>query len=285
MTRGLSQVIEDSLAIRSHRLIGLVPILTFAAFSLTHAQAPQTLRPGETLNITVADQPSLSRKFTVESDGWVVFPLLGRVQAAGFTAEQLAADLTRRLGEGFLRNPQVRVDVERTRRVFVFGGVTAPGMYQLTEHMTLIEVLARAGYGGAAEAIIVRSADARGPAMPDDKGAEVLRVNLREFERELESGVLSRNVLLADGDTIYVPRFDPNRIYVSGQVRSPGAFSVPDKTTVLQALALAGGPTENASLGRVQVMRVVDGRQRTLRVKLEDIVRPGDTIIVPERYF
>lgn len=260
-------------------------VLLVSALDLLGAQSPEALRPDEILTITVADQPNLTRKYTVESDGRIAFPLVGRVPAAGLTVQQLAAELRRRLGEGFLRDPQVSVQVERSRRVFVFGGVTAPGMYELRENMTLIEVLARAGYGGAAEAIIVRSKNARAPALPDDAGAEVLRVNLREFERELETGVLSRNVVLADGDTIYVPRFDPNRIYVSGQVRTPGAFSVPDKTTVLQALALAGGPTENAALGRVQIMRVVDGKQKAMRAKLEDIVRPGDTILVPERYF
>jgi len=148
-----------------------------------------------------------------------------------------------------------------------------------------MEVLARSGYTGATEVIIVRSKGARAPALPDDKAAEVIRVNVRELERELESGQLSRNVVLDDGDTIYVPRFDPNRVYVSGQVRTPGAYSVADKTTVFQALALAGGPTERASLGRVQIMRLVDGKQKTIKANLEAIVRPGDTIIVPERYF
>jgi polysaccharide export outer membrane protein len=215
----------------------------------------------------------------------VTFPLVGRVQAAGLTAEQLAIELRRRLQDGFFKDPQVRIEIERTRRVFVFGGVSTPGMYQMTENMTLMEVLARSGYVGASEAIIVRVKGARAPAMPDENGAEVIRINLREFEKDLENGQLSRNVVLVDGDTIYVPRFDPNRVYVSGQVRTPGGYSVADKTTVFQALALAGGPTERASLGRVQIMRLVNGKQTTIKARLEDVVRPGDTIIVPERYF
>lgn len=256
-----------------------------AACGAVRAQEPVQLRTQETVTITVVDQPSLTKQYLIESDGRLTFPLIGRVQAAGLTPDQLAAELRRRLADGLFQNPQVRVEVERTRRVFVFGGVNAPGMYQLTDSTTLVEILARAGYTGASEVVIVRPNDPRAPALPDDNGAEVIRVNLREFEKELEQGRLSRNVILADGDTIYVPRFDPNRVYVSGQVRTPGAFSVPEKTTVLQALALAGGPTEQAALGRVQVMRLVDGKQRTIKARLEDIVRPGDTIIVPERYF
>jgi polysaccharide export outer membrane protein len=262
----------------------------FAAFIVCLAARPavaqpaDTLRPDDVLNITVVDQPDLSKKYIVAGDGGVILPLIGRVQAAGVSASQLAADLRRRLAQ-FYTNPQVRVEPEHTKRVFVFGGVTAPGMYPLTDSMTLIELLARAGYLGASEAIIVRPKAPRAPALPSDDGGDVIRVNLREFEKELESGQLSRNVPLADGDTIYVPRFDPNRVYVSGQVRTPGAFSVPEKTTVLQALALAGGPTERASLGRVEIIRLVNGKQKTIKAKLENVVRPGDTIIVPERYF
>jgi polysaccharide biosynthesis/export protein len=260
-------------------------VVTAALAASVAAQTGVELRSQDTLNITVVGQPTLTNKFVVEADGRITFPLVGRTQAAGLTVEELTADLRRRLGQDFLKDPEVRVTLERNRRVFVFGGVSAPGMYQLTDNMTLVEILARAGYSGASEAIIVRGGDQRAPVQPAEKGASVMRVNLREFEKEIEQGRLSRNVVLEDGDTIYVPRFDPNRIYVSGAVRSAGTFSVPEGTTVLQALALAGGPTERASLGRVQIMRLADGKQNMVKAKLEDIVRPGDTIIVPERYF
>lgn len=243
------------------------------------------IRPGDVVMLLVVDQPDFSKKYPVEPDGTVMLPLVGAVEAAGKTAAQLAGEVERRLSE-FLRAPRVQVKVERTKRIFVFGGVSSPGMYQLTEQMTLVEVLARAGYGGASEVVIVRNRGAAPPASPDGNSAtEVIRVNLREFEKDLESGRLSRNVVLEDGDTIYVPRFDPNRIYVSGEVRNPGAYSVPEGTTVLQAMTLAGGPTENAALGRIRVFRLVDGKHRSFDVKLDDVVRPGDTIVVPRRRF
>jgi polysaccharide export outer membrane protein len=250
------------------------------------AQADERIRPADVLAITVTDQASLTGKYTVDEEGTLRFPLIGRVPAAGLTVEALRGDIRRRLEAGFLADPQVRIVVERRRRVFVFGGVGAPGMYELTETTTLIEVLARSGYGTAAEAVIIRNEQAKAPALPENSdAARVIRVNLREFEKDLQSGKLSRNVVLEDGDTIFVPRGDPNRIYVSGQVRAPGAYSIATGTTVLQALTLAGGPTERASLGRVRIVRIVDGQQKTVDAEVEDVVQPGDTIVVPERFF
>jgi protein involved in polysaccharide export with SLBB domain len=55
--------------------------------------------------------------------------------------------------------------------------------------------------------------------------------------------------------------------------------------TVLQALSLAGGVNEHGAMNRIQVMRIVDGVKKELKVKLTDVVRAEDTIIVPQRFF
>ena len=107
----------------------------------------------------------------------------------------------------------------------------------------------------------------------------MLRVDIKA----LQSGRLSENASLRDGDTIFVPRAE--LVYVFGQVKSPGAYTLQGRTTVLQALSLAGGLTDRGAAGRVRIARVVDGKKTELRVTLEDAVRPGDTLIVPERYF
>jgi protein involved in polysaccharide export with SLBB domain len=72
---------------------------------------------------------------------------------------------------------------------------------------------------------------------------------------------------------------------VFGEVKNPGGYAVQKSTTVLQALSLAGGVTEHGAMNRVQVMRTVKGQKVETRVKLTDLVRPEDTIIVPQRYF
>ncbi|HVZ21940.1 MAG TPA: SLBB domain-containing protein, partial [Vicinamibacterales bacterium] len=73
--------------------------------------------------------------------------------------------------------------------------------------------------------------------------------------------------------------------FVFGEVKNPGAYPIRTGTTVLQALSLAGGLTPAAARGRVKVVRLVNGQKLEITVKLDDVVRPGDTVTVPERYF
>ena len=244
--------------------------------------------PQDVLAITLYDQQDLSGKYTVEADGTFTFPLIGRVKAGGLSLRDVEQALRLALADGFFRNPQLSVAVEqyRSQRVFVMGEVRNPGPYPLVSDMTLIEALARAGSTtehAAGEALIVRSPAAlptSGPVLPaQDGGAEVLRVDIKA----LQSGQLSANARLRDGDTIFVPRAE--LVYVFGQVNRPGSYALQRGTTVLQALSLAGGVTDRGTTGRIRIARVVDGKKTEVRVKVEDLVLPGDTIIVPERFF
>jgi polysaccharide biosynthesis/export protein len=94
---------------------------------------------------------------------------------------------------------------------------------------------------------------------------------------------LSSVVMVHDGDTIFIPR--TSTVYVYGQVRSPGVFPIGQETTVRQALSLAGGVSEFGAANRIKVLRVENGKEREIKVELNDLVKPGDTIVVPERYF
>lgn len=251
------------------------------------AQQPDYVIGGQdVLTIAVYDQAELSGKFTVDPDGTLTFPLLGRVKAGGLTLRGLEEDLKKRLSDGYIRNPQVSVAMEtyRSQRIFVMGEVRAPGAYQLTGEMTVIEAIARAGSttpAAADEAMIVRPKEGQttGPVLPTDSDSTVIRVNLRE----IQEGALSKNIQLRDGDTLLVQK--ARLVYVFGQVKAPGAYPVDKDTTVLQALSLSGGVTDRGSTGRIKIVRAVDGKKKEIKVKLTDIVEPGDTIIVAERFF
>ena len=243
----------------------------------------------DSVNVTVWENADLTGKFTVQPDGAITLPLVGRVKAAGLSLSGFEMQLTRALADGFLIEPRVAVtlDAHRGRRIFIFGAVSSPGAYALPEGQTLIEALVRAGYATASQVVVVRpKRPSSGPTLPENAGdAEVIRINLKELEKDVEQGSLARNIPLQDGDTVFIPRSDPTRIFVTGQVRTPGAYSITENTSVLQAVALAGGVTESAAINRLRIVRIVDGKQKTLNVKITDIVQPGDTLVVPERYF
>ena len=243
----------------------------------------------DTVNVTVWENADLTGKFVVQPDGAITLPLVGRIKAAGLSVRGFEAQLTRALADGFLIEPRVAVtlDQQRGSRIFIFGAVSSPGAYALPDGQTLIEALVRAGYATASQVVVVRpKRPSAGPTLPENAGdAEVIRVNLKELEKDVEQGSLARNIPLHDGDTVFIPRSDPTRIFISGQVRTPGAFSITENTTVLQALTLAGGVTESAAINRLRLMRIVDGKQKTINVKITDVVQPGDTLVVPERYF
>jgi polysaccharide export outer membrane protein len=250
-------------------------------------QTDYVIGPQDVVTVTVYDHADLTGNFTVDSDGSLTFPLIGRVKAAGLTLREFEDTLTKGLADGYLKNPQVSVTIGeyKSQRVFVMGEVRAPGAYQLTGDMTIIEALAKAGgttQAAAEDVLIVRpnaGATAEGPARVDDTESEVLHANIRE----LQSGSLSQNLTLRDGDTIVVNK--AQSVYVFGQVRAPGAYPIERGTTVLQALSLAGGVTDRGSTGRIKIVRTVDGKKKELKVKLTDVVEPGDTVIVAERFF
>jgi polysaccharide export outer membrane protein len=240
----------------------------------------------DVLMITVYDQDDLTGKFPVDTDGTFTFPLIGRVKAGGLTLRALEAELKRRLMDGYFRDPQVSVAIEqyRSQRVFILGEVRNPGPYALSGNMSLIEAIALAGSAlptASGEALIVRagSGDASKPTLPTSEKSEVETVDLKA----LQSGALEQNIALRDGDTIFVPRAET--AFVFGQVKNPGAYAIQRETSVLQALSLAGGITDRGATGRIRIVRLEKGKRVELKAKLDDIVRPGDTIIVPERFF
>ena len=244
--------------------------------------------PQDVLTITSFDQEDLSGKYPVDADGSFTFPLIGRVQAGGLTLRQLEAQLKKQLKDGAIfKDPQLSVAVEtyKSQKIHIVGEVRNPGTYPLTGDMSLIEAIARAGStlpSASGEALVVRAKAGRestGPIMPNGEDTEATTVDLRE----LQSGALSKNVALKDGDTIFVPRAES--VYVFGQVKNPGAYAIQRNTTVLQALSLAGGVNERGATGRIKIVRIEKGKTVELKAKLTDIVRPGDTIMVPERFF
>jgi polysaccharide export outer membrane protein len=274
----------------SRTLIVALCLLLAARVAAAQSAGDYVIGPQDVLSIAVFDSADLGGKYAVELDGTFTFPLIGRVNAGGMTIRDFESALKVRLADGFFRNPQVTVAVEqyRSQRVFVTGEVRNPGSYALTGDMTLIEALAKAGSttpNASDEVLVVRGGkgealDASLAAASGADGRDTIRINLQQLQ---SGGASARNVDLRDGDTIYVARAELT--YVFGQVKNPGSYAIRSDTTVLQALSLAGGVTPTGAMNRTRIIRTVDGTKTEIRVKLTDIVQPGDTIMVPERFF
>jgi polysaccharide export outer membrane protein len=247
----------------------------------------------DVLQVTVWGRPELTGRFTVDSEGTVQLPIIERVPVGGLTARAIEEALKTRLAAGYLKNPQVSVEIAeyRSQRVSVQGEVKQPGTVTLSGDNTLIDVLSRVGsvtVEAGDEILVIRQAANAARTLKDEEGSAASRSNgatqvVRVDLIQLQNGDATQNITLQDGDTVVVPRGE--KVYVTGQVRAPGAYTIHKSTTILQALALAGGVTEQGAAGRTRVLRRVNGKEQKVDVKLDDIVQPGDTIVVPTRFF
>lgn len=250
---------------------------------------------GDILRIAVFGHDDLNQTVVVQPDGTVVFPLVGAVAAGEATPRELEQRISQKLAKGLIRDAQVSVIVQeyRSKVVYVVGQVARPGTYPLAGDVRLVEVLARAGplsptAGG--EVSIVRPPQAvdrpvlpnevagRAGAAPGAQSAQVLHVDLAE----LQAGNLAQNLAIQPNDTVFVPA--AAQIFVTGEVRNPGAFAWSHGLTARQAVSLAGGFSEDASK-KAQVVRTVDGKPKPVKIALDDPLRPGDTILIKAKLF
>jgi polysaccharide export outer membrane protein len=245
----------------------------------TPAPSSYTIGPQDQLSITVADEPELTGKFRVDNDGSFIFPYLGRVEAGGKSLAALQVTLTRQLANGYLKNPQVRVEVDqyKSKSVFVSGEVRSPGKITMAgQSMTLLEALAQAGSptpNASTEIVVTRRAEG-GMAMMEE-----IRVN----RRDIETGRAGQDMFLRDGDVIFVPK--AQTFYISGMVRNPGSYVLDPGMTIEQAIALAGGLSERGSDRGIVANRLVKGKSAEVGVSKTDKVQAGDTIKVRARFF
>ena len=115
-------------------------ILFLASAGGAQPQDPASLRPDDVVDVVVLGQPSLSANFVVGKDGAIAYPLIGRVEAAGLTPQDLAQRLQSLLGAGFLKRPEVSVRVKeyRSRPVLILGEVARPGIFSLKGDRSLL---------------------------------------------------------------------------------------------------------------------------------------------------
>ncbi len=271
-----------------------------AGASLSYSTAPSarhtrwaehlTLGPGDVLNLSLFDHPETTHPIVpVGPDGRISFLEAHDIMAAGLTIDELRAKLDDTLGR-FYQTPRTIVTPVsfNSKKYFVLGAVTTPGVYTLERPMTMIEAIARAG------GLQTGLSDQRNVELSDLSHSFIVRDGQRlsvDFERLFQHGDLSQNVPLEPDDFLYFASASANEIYVLGQVTAPGVVAFVPKPTVLKAIAARGGFAHRAFKSRVLVVRgslnhpetfVVD-TAKILKGKAPDFpLRPKDIVYVSE---
>jgi polysaccharide export outer membrane protein len=251
------------------------------------------LGAGDVLTIWALGADEISSKpYTVLPDGYLDLPLAGRVLASGKSVEQLKAELRRTLSQYFY-DPQVSVTVTdfRSQPVSVLGSVNQPGVHQLQGGKPLLEVLSLAG-GASPDAdstVIITRRVEWGPipipgATKDASGKfYVAKVDLQSVAQAKNP---QDNIRIFPNDVIEVPK--ARLVYVLGEVTKPGGFVLhrDENVTAVQALSMAGGPTQFGSTKGARLLRAsADSKERQeITVNLRQVLdgKGGDTIMHPE---
>jgi len=249
-----------------------------------------TIGPGDILKITVWGHDDLSKDYPVTLDGRVPFPLIGVVQAAGLSTSELAKRLRDLLEKDYLVNPQVIVSVKEylSSKVHVLGDAEKPGLFYLTGPTTLLEMLSKAGglsRTAGKDLVLVRSEGPKTGGAPGVTSTVLLRFDLRK----IQAGDVKENILLQNGDMMFVPK--ASAFFVLGEVNKPGTFPLDKEISVLEAVTLAGGFSGTAAPSGAKVLRrTAEGKQETISIDLSGAVprdksfrlEDGDTVMVPK---
>jgi polysaccharide export outer membrane protein len=241
---------------------------------------------GDTLSITVWEEPKLNGVFSVLPDGMITMPLLGTFRAAGYTSESLSRHIARRMSAIFRKAPSVTVTVKGMGNNFFYisGAVGKPGVVHFTHNIRLLQAIILAG----------------GATMAAKEDSVVLirdnKPRTLSIEKLDQGKDLSQNVRILPQDIIIVP-VKTEQIYLMGEVAGPGAYYYNKGMTVMQALIQAHGFTQFASLGSVRIIRKQkDGTKKIVHIDINHIenekkteakeyLKPGDLIYVPQRMF
>ena len=236
---------------------------------------------GDVVRLDVYGRPEVSGKHVVGPDGRITVPLVGDVLLNDLTREDALKVVDERLRDYFTRpHPTLAIEEYTSNQVTVLGRVERAGMQKFPHPPTLAEVLANAGAMPILDkqATLTRGAIMRGRQ-------KLIWVDLKS----LLNGDPAYNIRMKKGDIVFIPDSSDTSVYVMGAVGKPGSYRLTPRMTVLDALAQAGGPTENAQPKSIGIYRAGAKRVETIDLTaLIDPARPvnyaledGDVIFVP----
>ena len=251
----------------------MVLLLTSAAGAVEYR-----VGEGDVLKISVYGHGDLTKTERISGDGNIIFPLIGQVHVDGMTVSEVSSLIANKLSEGYILLPDVSVFVQefRSRKAVIMGEIAKPGLYELKGEITLLELISIAG-GLTANSGDIATIKRKGP------GEDMRSLDI-DFMAIMESGDVSLDVPVYDGDSIYINK--AGIYYVTGEIRKPNAYKLKEGSTVIKAIIVAGGFTAKAAKKKVRIIRKVQGKEVLIEnVSMDEFVKPEDIIVVPESLF
>ncbi len=249
-----------------------IPFATPEVISLHEANLAKeyTIGPGDRIHIEIWDRPELTGEHLVGPYGDISLPLIGEFHIGGKTRNDATKAIVTAYDK-FYDDPVVTVKMLEymNNKVYVLGRVSNPGIIHLAGSATLLEALSMAGGlpTQAESAFLSKCYIIRGKE-------QIIWIDLRQL---LGKANLKLNVGLANNDIIYIPDSIDASVFVMGEVRNPGSYPIRNPgMSFLDAINQAGGPTEDANINRIRLVRDMRERDGSMIIDLDRIISRGD---------
>ena len=236
---------------------------------------------GDTLLVTINGEPQISGQFLVSNNGDIAHALLGKIDAAQKSSNELSQYIINLLQDGYILKPAVSVSIidQKPYQIRIIGEVTNPGeiVYPRDKSMDLGSAIGLVGN------------------MTIDADERDITLKRNEVVTKVSVSELSATIL-QDGDIISIGKLaELGTFSISGEVVKAGTYVIPrekeGKLTIFAAISIAGGPSKVAKLSKTIVTRSsANGKTSSTTVDAADrskvfYVRPGDEIEVKARLF
>ncbi len=225
------------------------------------------LQPGDVMKIKIWNEPDLSGENIIDPKGYINLAFLGQTYAEGFTQRELVDNMRAALSK-YLVEPKIELTMLQFHKlqVYVLGQVNRPGEQEIQLGDQLMKAIAGAGS-------FTDDAKLNSATLTHKGSQESVPIDL---EKIFYDGDMSKNLVLQDGDTIYIPLDTMNKYFVLGEVARPGMFRFRKGTTVIDAVSTAGGPTDRGNLKSTYIVRGSPTSPERIPVDMRKLVKSAD---------
>ena len=258
------------------------------SYLLSPPSGSYKIGPGDELDIEVAEDTETRATVRVLPDGMLYYNVANGVNVKGKTIREVSKILADDLSYDYVE-PIITVNIANSdsQRYWVLGGVENPGTFPIQRPTTLIAALSQS------QGLALGEVNNESEENVDLANAILIRNNKRipvNFKALIQEGDMSQNVYVQPNDYIFLPSRTQSNVYVLGQANNPGPVTHNGDTTLLSAIASAGGPDEEAVITKVMIIRGRSSQPEVSVVNLPNLMRgqtpnlrlePGDVVWLP----